>query len=69
MHDSLRTTGIGFLGFIHGHVFVENDFSEKTVSPSSGKRPVLQPLMNFPAFYGTRRFITAFTTTLHLFLP
>jgi hypothetical protein len=25
------------------------------------KLPIVQPLENFPAFYGTRRFITAFT--------
>jgi hypothetical protein len=29
------------------------------------KLPILQPLKNFPAFYGTRRFITAFTRALH----
>jgi hypothetical protein len=28
----------------------------------------VQPLGRFPAFYGTRRFITAFTRTLHLYL-
>jgi hypothetical protein len=25
------------------------------------KLPIVQPLENFPAFFGTRRFITAFT--------
>jgi hypothetical protein len=29
------------------------------------KLPFVQPLKNFPAFYGTRRFITAFTRALH----
>jgi hypothetical protein len=29
------------------------------------KLPLVQPLKNFPAFYGTRRFITAFTRALH----
>jgi hypothetical protein len=28
------------------------------------KPPIVQPLKNFPAFYGTRRFITVFTRTL-----
>jgi len=31
--------------------------------------PVLQPVKKFPAFYGTRRFITAFTSARHLSLP
>jgi hypothetical protein len=29
------------------------------------KLPIVQPLKNFPACYGTRRFITAFTRALH----
>jgi hypothetical protein len=29
------------------------------------KLPIVQPLKNFPAFYGTRMFITAFTRALH----
>jgi hypothetical protein len=29
------------------------------------KLPIVQPLKNFPVFYGTRRFITAFTRALH----
>jgi hypothetical protein len=29
------------------------------------KLPIVQPLKNFPAFYGTWRFITAFTRSLH----
>jgi hypothetical protein len=29
------------------------------------KLKIVQLLKNFPAFYGTRRFITAFTTALH----
>jgi hypothetical protein len=29
------------------------------------KLPIVQPLKNFPAFYGTRKFITAFTRALH----
>jgi hypothetical protein len=29
------------------------------------KLPIVQPLKNFPAFYGTRRFITALKTALH----
>jgi hypothetical protein len=29
------------------------------------KLPIVQPLENFPAFYGTRRFTTAFTRALH----
>jgi hypothetical protein len=29
------------------------------------KLPIVQPLKNFPAFYGTRRFITLFTRDLH----
>jgi hypothetical protein len=29
------------------------------------KPPVVQPLKNFPTFYGTRRFITVFTRALH----
>jgi hypothetical protein len=27
--------------------------------------PIVQPLKNFPTFYGTRRFITVFTRALH----
>jgi hypothetical protein len=30
--------------------------------------PIVQPLKNFPAFYGTRRFNTVFTRALHWFL-
>jgi hypothetical protein len=33
-----------------------------------GKPPNVQPLKNFPAFYGTRRFITEYTRALHLSL-
>jgi hypothetical protein len=29
------------------------------------KPPIVQPLKNFPTFYGTRRFITVFTRALH----
>jgi hypothetical protein len=29
------------------------------------KLPIVQPLKNFPTFYGTRRFITVFTRALH----
>jgi hypothetical protein len=29
------------------------------------KLPIVQPFKNFPAFYGTRRFITGFTRALH----
>jgi hypothetical protein len=29
------------------------------------KPPIVQPLKNFPAFYGTRRFISVFTRVLH----
>jgi hypothetical protein len=29
------------------------------------KQPIVQPLKNFPAFYGSRRFITVFTRALH----
>jgi hypothetical protein len=29
------------------------------------KPPIVQLLKNFPAFYGTRRFITVFTSSLH----
>jgi hypothetical protein len=29
------------------------------------KPPIVQPLKNFPAFYGTRRFSTVFTRALH----
>jgi hypothetical protein len=29
------------------------------------KLPIVQPLKNFPTFYGTRRFISAFTRALH----
>jgi hypothetical protein len=29
------------------------------------KLPIVQILKNFPAFYGTRRFITVFTRALH----
>jgi hypothetical protein len=29
------------------------------------KLPIVQPIKNFPAFYGTRRFITVFTRFLH----
>jgi hypothetical protein len=32
------------------------------------KLTVSQLVKKFPAFYGTRRFITAFTTAHHLFL-
>jgi hypothetical protein len=30
--------------------------------------PIVQPLKNFPPFYGTRRFNTVFTRSLHWFL-
>jgi hypothetical protein len=33
------------------------------------KPPSVQLLKNFPAFYGTRRFIAVFTITLHWFHP
>jgi hypothetical protein len=33
------------------------------------KPSIVQPLKNFPAFYGTRRFITGFTKALHWSLP
>jgi hypothetical protein len=29
------------------------------------KPPVVQPIKNFPTFYGTVRFITVFTRALH----
>jgi hypothetical protein len=29
------------------------------------EEPIVQPLKNFPAFYGTRRFKTVFTRALH----
>jgi hypothetical protein len=29
------------------------------------KLPIVQPLKNFPVFYGTRRFITVFTRSFH----
>jgi hypothetical protein len=29
------------------------------------EQPIVQPLINFPAFYGTRRFNTVFTRALH----
>jgi hypothetical protein len=29
------------------------------------KPPIVQPLKNFPAFYGTRRFITELTRALY----
>jgi hypothetical protein len=29
------------------------------------KLPTVQPLKNFPTFYGIRRFITVFTRALH----
>jgi hypothetical protein len=32
------------------------------------KRTVLQLVKKFPAFYGTRMFITAFTSARHMFL-
>jgi hypothetical protein len=32
------------------------------------KLPIVQPLKNSPAFYGTRRFITVFTRALHWFI-
>jgi hypothetical protein len=32
------------------------------------RSPVVQPLESLPAFYGTLRFITAFTRTLHFHL-
>ena len=35
---------------------------------SSEKLTVFQPVKKFPAFYGTRRFITAFTSVRHLSL-
>jgi hypothetical protein len=39
------------------------------VELSTNQEPqVVQPLRSFPAFYGTRRFITAFTRTLHQYL-
>jgi hypothetical protein len=33
--------------------------------PKIEKPPFVQPLKNFPAYYGTRRFITVFTIALH----
>jgi hypothetical protein len=56
-----------------------NDFSAATLMSIKGtylftylrssalleKSPVVQPLKNFPTFYGTRRFITVFTRALH----
>jgi hypothetical protein len=32
------------------------------------RRSVVQPLGSFPVFYGNRRFVTAFTRALHLYL-
>ena len=39
-----------------------------THSPELGKLTGLQPVKKFPAFYGTLRFITAFTSARHLYL-
>jgi hypothetical protein len=39
--------------------------NSKELSPSLGGALVVQLLENFPAFYGTQRFITEFTRALH----
>jgi hypothetical protein len=44
------------------HAFTHHSLME--LSPFE-KRPIVRLLKNFPAFYGTRRFITMFTRALH----
>jgi hypothetical protein len=39
--------------------------SVHTYCHTHGVEPIVQRLSNFPAFYGTRRFITVFTRALH----
>jgi hypothetical protein len=60
-----------FLKRIHTNYFDTKIFHLSTHSRSSAlleKPPIAQPLKNFPTFYGTRRFITVFTSALNLSL-
>jgi len=41
----------------------------KSMESLSQKLTVPQPVKKFPSFYGTQKFITAFTGHRHLFLP
>jgi len=50
----------GALGYFILHTPWSRDLLEKLTG--------FQPVKNFPAFYGTRRFITAFTSARHLSL-
>jgi hypothetical protein len=45
-----------------------NDLTTMSRYHSLTELPIVQPLKNFPAFYGTRRFITVFKRALHLSL-
>jgi hypothetical protein len=38
---------------------------EEKIAEVVAELPIVQPLKKFPAFYGTRRFITVFTRALH----
>jgi hypothetical protein len=41
------------------------DFTHSWSRALLEKPPIVQQLKNFPAFYGTRRYITVFTRALH----
>jgi hypothetical protein len=60
-----RNKSIGYV-FIPCHLIVLRGTPWSRVLPEKLKRPEL--LKKFPAFYGTRRFITTFTRARHLSL-
>jgi hypothetical protein len=51
--------GVNFRAFAFPHSLTHG------AEPFFEKLPIVQPLKKFPAFYGTRRFITMFTRALH----
>jgi hypothetical protein len=48
-----------------GRVHPSSAASETAMDALLERPPIVKPLDSFPAFYATRRFITAFTTALH----
>jgi hypothetical protein len=46
-------------------IFRKNTLTHSWAWALLEKLPIVQPFKNFPAFYGTRRFITTFTRALH----
>jgi hypothetical protein len=52
---------------VPGYIVVEHILTLWSRVPLE-RLKVVQPLGSFPVFYGTRRFITAFTRDLHLYL-